>query len=286
MPLSATERPGFGSFRGLEQFPVRGDTSGVGYCIAGAEPYALEFSNTADVICLLLGDIDSSTKFEDDHERPLVFLGGSTAFHPRIGNVRVRADEVRYGFIAFSYTEEFQGSLDDRSIAGHRRAGSRNNIRNDAIKFLARHVRERLQREDALQPLELQFLALGTYVETMRQLDTVTTTRRCGLSDQEFARLCEYIEGNLEGKLTCSDLSRAVNLPLRTVYDSVKIRTGRSPYNLIVEKRVERARSMLRESDASIAEIACACGFSSQQHLTATLSRKLGRTPRRLRDKS
>jgi AraC family transcriptional regulator len=40
---------------------------------------------------------------------------------------------------------------------------------------------------------------------------------------------------------------------------------------------------MLQHSHASIAEIACACGFSSQQHLTATLSRRLGRTPRRLR---
>ena len=33
------------------------------------------------------------------------------------------------------------------------------------------------------------------------------------LSDQEFARLCAYIEGNLEEKLSCADLSRAVNLP-------------------------------------------------------------------------
>jgi AraC family transcriptional regulator len=43
---------------------------------------------------------------------------------------------------------------------------------------------------------------------------------------------------------------------------------------------------MLRDTNASIAEVACACGFSSQQHLTATLSRRLGRTPRRLRDGS
>jgi AraC family transcriptional regulator len=61
-------------FRGLDQFHVRGDTDGVGYCIAEAKPYALEFSNTADVICLLLGDISSSsTKFEDDCEKPLIF---------------------------------------------------------------------------------------------------------------------------------------------------------------------------------------------------------------------
>ncbi len=283
MALSASERPRSFPFRGLEQFQLRGDTCGVGYCIAEGKPYALEFSNTADVICLLLGDINSRTKFEDDAERPLVFLNESTAFHPRIGNVRVRAEEVRHGFIAFSYAPGFQAVLDDRHVDGLRRGGSRNNIRNDAIKFLARYVRERLQRFGKLEPLELQFIALGTYIETMRLLDTGGAARRSNLSDQEFARLCDYIEENLESKLSCADLSRAVNLPLRTVYDSVKARTGRSPYNLILEKRIERARQMLRHSEASIAEIACACGFSSQQHLTATLSRRLGATPRRLR---
>lgn len=80
MALSTGERPRFNSFRGLEQFAVRGDTNGVGYCLAGAKPYALEFSNTADVICLLLGDINSSTKFEDDLEKPLLFLGESPPF--------------------------------------------------------------------------------------------------------------------------------------------------------------------------------------------------------------
>ena len=132
-------------------------------------------------------------------------------------------------------------------------AGSRNNIRNDAIKFLARYVRERLRRPEKLQPLEIQFLALGTYVETMRQLDTAMAARRGMLSDQEFANLCDYIEQNLEGKLTCAGLSVAVNLPLRAVYDGVKRRTGRSPYNLIIEKRIERARGMLQRSNASIA---------------------------------
>jgi AraC family transcriptional regulator len=51
------------------------------------------------------------------------------------------------------------------------------------------------------------------------------------------------------------------------IYDSVKARTGRSPYNLVIEKRIERACAMLRDTDASIAEVACACGFSSQQHM-------------------
>ena len=74
MAQPAGRQPRSAMFRGLEQFEHRGETNGVGYCIAGPKPYALEFSNTADVICLLLGDINSNTKFEDDREQSLVFL--------------------------------------------------------------------------------------------------------------------------------------------------------------------------------------------------------------------
>jgi AraC family transcriptional regulator len=58
-----------------------------------------------------------------------------------------------------------------------------------------------------------------------------------------------------------------------------------SPYRFVTEKRVERARRMLKTSTLPISEIALACGFSSQQHLTSTLSARLGITPRRIRAK-
>ena len=45
MALSPANSRASTGFRGLEQFHTRGDADGVGYCIAGAKPYALEFSN-------------------------------------------------------------------------------------------------------------------------------------------------------------------------------------------------------------------------------------------------
>ena len=63
----------------------------------------------------------------------------------------------------------------------------------------------------------------------------------------------------------------------------MKARTGMSPYQFVISRRVERARALLENSDLPITEIALVCGFASQQHLTATLSRKLGSTPSRIR---
>ena len=268
-------------FLGLEQFRMQGGVGDIGYCIAGAKPYALEFSNDADVICLLLGDIITETKFEDNPEKPLIFLGQSAAFHPKGGNVRVRASAVRQGFLAFSYAKPFVDAFDDVNIGPARRGGSRNNIRKDAITLLSRYARQRLQAQQRLAPFELHSLAAHLYLETIRALELPRGQRRYGLSDREFAAILEFVEAELSNDIKCSQLATVARVPLRVLFDGMKARVGVSPYRFIMNKRIERAQQLLRSSRLSIADIALACGFSSQQHLTAALSTKLGQTPQK-----
>jgi len=271
------------AFLGLEQFGVRGSLGDISYCIAGSVPYALEFTNDADVICLLLGDIITETKFEDDHEKPLIFLGQSAAFHPQGGNVRVRASVVRDGFIAFSYPDSFFETFGDVDIGPARRGGSRNNIRKEAIISLSRYVRRRLRSSQHLTPFEMQSLAAHLYHETIHALE-LRGKRRCGLSEQEFAAICDYVEAELSNDISCAQLAAAAGVPLRVLFDGMKLRVGISPYRFIVNMRMARAQQLLRSSRLPIAEIALACGFYSQQHMTATLSAKVGLTPQRIRE--
>lgn len=269
-------------FRGLEQFRLVANTGGVNYCVAEGKPYALEFQNDFDVICLLLGDINSRAKFEDDPERALTFRGETSAFHPRGGNVRVDASDVRHGFIAFGYSPEFQSAIDDTSLAKARILGSRNNIDRSAIKHLARYTRERLRAGD-MQPFEVQLLASLVFLETIRQLGAKRERGKETLSNHEFDAVSDYVEAELTNNLSCQAIAAAVNLPLRAIFDGIKRRTGFSPYQFVLERRVERARALLTATSMPIAEVAFACGFASQQHLTSTLSKKLGTTPGKLR---
>jgi AraC family transcriptional regulator len=270
-------------YGGLEQFPTRGSHGGVEYCIAGSKPYALEFANGSDVICLLLGDIVSRSRFEDDREKPLVFHGETAAFHPRQGNVRVAASSVRNGFVAFSYSDAFQAAISDRSLREARKAGSSNNIRRASIRHLACYARERLRLRGALSPLEIEYLGGMVYLETVDGLSQVRPVGRAGLSEDAFCRLTEFIDAEIENDISCDRLARALDLPLRVLFDGVKARTGLSAYQFVLHRRIARAQELLTRSSLSISEIALACGFASQQHLTATLSKKLGNTPRRLR---
>lgn len=270
-------------FFGLEQFRQRGDADDIGYCIAGAKPYALEFANDTDVICLLFGDIWTDTKFEDDSERHLLFAAQSSAFHPRGGNVRVRAHEVRRGFIAFSYLPSFQRTFDDVNLDRMRRNGSRNNIRRGTITALANYARGRVSSGERLTRFEIQSLGALVYQETLRSLTAPRGERQNGLSDREFAAICEFIDAELSDDVSCTDLAAAANVPLRVVFDGMKMRTGMSPYQYVMQKRVERAQHLLKHTATPISEVALLCGFSSQQHLTSTLTSRLGQSPQKIR---
>ena len=130
---------------------------------------------------------------------------------------------------------------------------------------------------------EMQSLAASVYLETLRSLGAMREDGRSGLSDHEFDTIAAFVDAELGNDITCASLAAAARVPLRVVFDGMKARTGLSPYRYVMEKRVERARELLRNTRIPISEVAFACGFSSQQHLTSTLSSKLGRTPQQIR---
>ena len=58
-----------------------------------------------------------------------------------------------------------------------------------------------------------------------------------------------------------------------------KTTTGQSPHAWLIERRIEAARQMLQASSASLSEIAIACGFADQSHLTRVFGARTGSSP-------
>lgn len=56
--------------------------------------------------------------------------------------------------------------------------------------------------------------------------------------------------------------------------------TGLTPYAYLLQRRLERARALLGGSQP-LAEIALACGFADQSHLTRLFTRLYGVSPGR-----
>ena len=61
---------------------------------------------------------------------------------------------------------------------------------------------------------------------------------------------------------------------------SFKQSMGMTASNYIAERRIERAKKMLEETELPISEIALRSGFSSQSHFTTSFRRFAGATPK------
>lgn len=104
-----------------------------------------------------------------------------------------------------------------------------------------------------------------------------------GLSPRRLAAVLDYVDDNLASELSLGDLAKVANLSAHHFARAFKDSTGLSPHRYVVQERVGRAKGLLAATDLPIAEVALACGFSHQQHLTRHFKGLTGTTPARFR---
>jgi AraC-like DNA-binding protein len=104
-----------------------------------------------------------------------------------------------------------------------------------------------------------------------------------GLSPGAMRRVREYVEVHLDESIDLSMLARVAGLSVHHFARQFKQSAGVPPHVYLTQKRVERAREMLVQTDLSLAEIAFAVGFFDQGHLARHFRYMLGTTPREFR---
>jgi len=103
------------------------------------------------------------------------------------------------------------------------------------------------------------------------------------LSNRELSRAIELIEANMEDAITITELSKALDMSDFHFSRAFKLATGEGPHAFMTERRMARACDLLANSKEQLAEIAYACGFSSQSHFTTVFRKTMGETPGRYR---
>ncbi len=99
------------------------------------------------------------------------------------------------------------------------------------------------------------------------------------LSATQLNRVTEFIDAHLDTSLTLDTLATSLDLATCNFARRFKLSVGSPPYAYVLECRLKRARNLLKESGRTITDIAAACGFSDQAHLTRMFSRRYGATP-------
>lgn len=127
--------------------------------------------------------------------------------------------------------------------------------------------------------------AIAAHVTHRFARKTAETPRLPGaqLSRSQLRAALQLIDDRLDTGIPLRDLADAVGLSPFHFCRVFKQSTGLTPHRYLVERRVERARSLLMAGGDSIAEVARRTGFCDQSHLTAHFKRVYGVTPRDFR---
>ena len=111
----------------------------------------------------------------------------------------------------------------------------------------------------------------------------IKLTAPSGLSRERLQRVRAYIEAHLADRFTLTDLAGVACLSPYHFSRSFKLALGIGPQRYVVQRRVERAKTLMRRTNRPLAWIALEAGFADQSHLTQVFRREMGVTPGRYR---
>ena len=108
-----------------------------------------------------------------------------------------------------------------------------------------------------------------------------------GLAPRQARLARDLLLADLETDPSLPELAAACGLSVRHFSRAFRASFGAPPHQWVLQQRVARARDLLLRSGAPLSDIALACGFADQSHLTRVFHAAVGASPaawRRERD--
>lgn len=102
---------------------------------------------------------------------------------------------------------------------------------------------------------------------------------RGGLAPWQRKRVLRFILDNTSARIAIGSLAGIARLSTGHFSRAFRVSFGVSPRTMVCTCRVDRARQLLLATNLSLADVASACGFSDQSHLSRLFRRHVGVPP-------
>ncbi len=136
------------------------------------------------------------------------------------------------------------------------------------------------------QLLSSVVIALANHEAKHKQLTAQlpTLTKEAVTENVRLQPILSYIQDNLNQGITVEFLSGAIGMSPAYFCRFFQKEMGCSPYQYIIQQRIEKAKILLKQRDLSINDIALACGFTSHSQLDRHFRNMMGITPKDYRN--
>ena len=159
-------------------------------------------------------------------------------------------------------------------------------MRHPQIEAIAMMLFTELQRSPSGSRLYLDSLTNALAVNLLRQFSVAKPQLPIyegGLPQSQLMQILDYIDTHIDQDIKLSDLARLLDMSQFHFSRLFKQSIGMSPYQYLIQQRVERAKRLLKQTDQFISDIALDCGFNSHSHLSKQFRQLTGMTPRAYR---
>ena len=153
--------------------------------------------------------------------------------------------------------------------------------RDERVTALLQQIRTELVDQHQPSPLLVNCLAQALAVHLVRHyLDPLSQTRRANaLQAYKLRRVVDAMNERLAEDFSLANLARIAELSEYHFSRMFKRATGLSPSQYFIRLRMNRARSLLLETDRSVIDIGLEVGYSSPSHFSQVFRREVGVTP-------
>jgi AraC family transcriptional regulator len=154
--------------------------------------------------------------------------------------------------------------------------------RDPEIQRLALRLWSEYQAHDIASGMSAESLGIQMAVHLLRKYSTMRRPSHSSpgeLSPTAYERAVDYIEANLANDLTIQDIADALSMSASHFAHSFKQTSGVTPHQFVMERRIEVAKALLRETTLPIANLSSRVGFSTHSHFCVTFQRLTGETP-------
>lgn len=132
------------------------------------------------------------------------------------------------------------------------------------------------QRIEVMSERIRELLSIKEAVEKIEQVEVVENEE-----DRLFAeRVKTFVNEHLgDSNLSMQDFAQAMAISRTLLFARMKSVFNTSPNNYLLNQRIERAKTMLRQPNVLVADVAYRCGFSDPKYFSKCFKKLTGQTP-------